>query len=187
MIRKLLSTSPGRWLLPALMSITFAGPVHAQVPTQVHPGDLVRIRLDHESRPRTGRLITIDQDSIVLAQTDDPGVITAVPRAAVSRAWVSRGRSRKTLQGLLIGLGVGAVTGTALGAIAYHPCQDCLLDFGRGVSAALGGTMGSALGLVTGGVVGFATRREKWQPVETRVRVGATGHGGFALAVRLPL
>lgn len=184
----------GRWLLAALTSSALAGPVRAQDPVGLRSGDRVRIQVGPNSPLHTGRLVRLDPDSMVLQLDGQRPPIVQVPRAAVSRAWVSAGRARSTVDGMLIGFFVGLVPGAVLGADSSTICLSLAPSTGctgnvSGATLLAGAAVGAGVGLVIGGLVGSVLTHERWRRLELPVRVVAlpAGAGGMALAVRVPL
>ncbi len=176
----LLLATPGRAQLPA----------GAPAPT----GQLVRIQLRDPPVRYEGRLLRLDRDSVVLSLVG-PGVgrTVPIPRSAISSAWVSAGRSRNTLRGLGIGLLAGGVGGAIIGAVTYSPCESqgygCILAPGsRAQAAGAGAALVGTLGLVVGGVAGWATVRQRWQPLSlpASAMLAPIGRGRIALRVDAP-
>ncbi len=190
MIEKRHGTGPGRWLLPALVSLALAAPVRAQTPVELRPGDRLRIQID-TSPPRTGELIQLAPDTIVLALPGRPEVIVHVPRTSVTRAWVSAGRYRGPGRDLLVGsAAVGAAFGGLIGGIASTICLgDGCSNPVDPVAVVAGAAVGAGAAFAVGALIGFATRHERWQQVELRPRAVAAPAGGgrLGLGVRLAL
>jgi len=102
-----------------------------------------------------GKLLVADADYLTLAAEGRGSM--RVPRTAVERLEVSRGRSRG--KPALIGAGIGAVVGLAWGVIEHSRCESrgewfCDLAYGFPV-----------LTVPAGALVGLAIGRERW--VET--------------------
>ncbi len=186
MIEKLFSASAGRCLVAGLASLVLAAPARTQaLPESLRPGERVRIEIGPTGPHYTGRFLGLDRDSLTLQLHGHPGPIVRVPWTLVSRAWVSAGRSRNPLPGMAIGLGLGLVTGVAVGAVAAHEhgsCQDlCVL------AIPIGAMEGSVAGFVIGGVIRVAVGHERWERLELPARVGAmpAGRGRVGLGFRL--
>ena len=140
-----------------------------------------RVRLSLEGDRRVqGRLTAMDAETFTLFP-DGKRAPVRIERAQVQRLEVSRGRTRYTLVGVAIGLGVGV-------ALPVHePCDSSPALFcPRGINrmAAVGGS------LIAGAVLGSAVSIERWHDVgDRRVRVGLAlpprGQGlGAAVSVR---
>ncbi len=163
----------------------------AQHVRDLQPGATVRIRAAGAERPYEGRLVSLSRDSLVLALAGEGDSRVALPRESVARAWIATSQHRETLAGLGIGFLAGAAVGAALGALAYQPCTGdfCILDFGRGGEAAMAGVLLGGVGLVLGGIAGYCTHGQNWEPALlplTTVSRTPAGHG-VALAVRVRL
>lgn len=95
----------------------------------------------------------------------------AVPATGISLLEVSRGFHSRTIKGLVI----GAITGTALGAVSSYatfkkpdPCTTFVGCNGSGIESrsaatALGGVAGGIVGALVGAAVGAVVRVEEWQ------------------------
>ena len=102
---------------------------------------------------------------------------------------VSTGQRRRVLVDAMLGFGIGAVTGAALGAASYEECEDwgCFLaPRNRGAAAAEGAVILGAAGVVTGAIVGLFHRTDIWErrtlPVRAAVRPSRTGGVTLALS-----
>lgn len=139
------------------------------------PGDTTRVRAAQgPSRWHEGTVVSADARSVrlVLAGTSDTVGYAVGPR---DRWEVARGSGAHTVRGLLIGFGVGAVTGAAVIASAANG-----LGWGYGLEdLAIGGGIGGAIGGGIGALIGAATRSERWQPV---LRPGASMETGMSFA-----
>ncbi len=182
-------------LFPLLAGLTgmlvLAPSAPAQHVRDVQPGATVRIRAARAERPYEGRVVSLSGDSLVLALAGEGDARLALPRKDVTQAWVSAGQHRETLVGMGIGFLAGAAVGAALGALAYQPCTGdfCILDFGRGGEAAMAGLLLGGVGLVLGGIAGYGTHGQSWEPALlplTTVSRTPAGHA-VGLAVRLRL
>ncbi len=170
--------------------LLLATSARAQDAGQLHPGARVRIWYGAGEQRYEGRLVSLSRDSLVVALAIAGEPLTAIPRDKIGRVWVQTAGHRKTLVGLGVGLGVGATVGAAVGAAAYEPCTgECFIDFGRGVSALAGAVVFGGAGLLVGGIAGFCTHGQNWQPVALPVTaVSLTPAGrGLGLAVRARL
>ncbi len=194
---RMLRSSSARALVAAAAGLALAAPARAQVPAeQLRVGDRVRIEIGPNGPQRTGRFLALDQDSLVVHLDGRAGPIVHVPWSLVSRAWVSAGRSRNPLRAMGIGLALGFVTGIALGAVAEGdsgggctPPDTPICPNLSGIAVFGGAVLGSAAGLVVGGVIGLATTHDKWERLKLPARVVAipAGRGRPGVAIRLRL
>ena len=102
-----------------------------------------------------GKLVATDAEHLTVAAAGKPSV--RVPRTAVQRLQVSRGRSRG--KAALIGAGVGAVVGLAWGAIEHSRCESSgegMCDLAYGIPV---------MTVPVCALVGLAVGKERW--VET--------------------
>ena len=149
------------------------------------PGARVRIS-NTGSDPRVATVVAHRGDTLLVQWPEFTSAV-AVPLAGISRLEVSTGRHRRVLKKMFVGTAAGGVTGALLGAASYEPCEStefmgCFLEpKNRMESAAWGGGVGGALGLVIGSLAGLV-RHEGWKRVsldERRVAVAVTprAHG----------
>ena len=109
------SATRGWWLLPPLLALALAMPADAQDTLALHVGDVVRVQLrGHPSPSYEGRLLAFDRDSLAIAAVANSNATVSIRRSDISRVLVSDGRSRSTWAGM----GLGLLTGAALGAAA---------------------------------------------------------------------
>ena len=155
-----------------------------------------RVRLTAESpaaRPLVGTLARESADSLWVELPGHPAPV-AVARAAMARLEVSQDRSRRTIAGLTIGAGLGAMGGFVIAVVAAsesRPCGSpalgsvCITDwYGR---AFRGGLIGAAVGGALGAALGFAVRTERWAtvPLNRGHYIALAPHGaGLALSVQ---
>ncbi|MEO8577619.1 MAG: hypothetical protein ABI556_12995 [Gemmatimonadales bacterium] len=160
-------------VIGVLMIATLPTASFAQSVESLTAGTRVRVRTDSSSRWRVGYLQSIDSLAIS-ATTTSPGQNKAttaaathlwtVPLSSVNRVEVSRGRggrAARTILGAVIG-GVGG--GLIIGTLGYMAttCTSCE-ESGIGVLA--GPLLGAPIGFLFGGMVGFTTPRERWEPI----------------------
>jgi hypothetical protein len=127
-------------------------------------------------------------DSIVFGAPHESRSMALTDMTALD---VSTGTRRHFWRGAGIGLGLGAVTGVALGAATYKKCVpqhflDCLLEpESAGQAAAFGGFVLGGVGLVAGAVIGALNRTDRWTSVDLPVRaaVGPTRSGGVSFTL----
>jgi hypothetical protein len=131
--------------------------------TEPAAGARVRIRVSPGVEPPrkgsrlTGTLTESGPDSLVLTLPDERRV--TIPRAAIRKMEVSRGRHRG--KGALVGAAVGLGVGLAVSGAAGATCDgwSCL-----GAGALL--VVGTPVATVAGAGLGAAAGKERWQPVE---------------------
>ena len=150
-----------RRIIPLLaFSLTIPGVLAAQV-----PGTRLRVIEDHRVLA-TGTLLRLSGDTLAYVEGRGPVTLILTPRQRVEMP-IGAPR-RQTLKGAGIGFVAGFATGAVLGAATYQACpQDSwfCIDFGRGGTAVLAGTMGGLVGAVIGAVAGASTTRPAWVPV----------------------
>jgi hypothetical protein len=103
----------------------------------------------------TGYLLTLGDSSVTMAPDRKLNISRSI---AISDIKLIRLRRKNSVgRGLLIGLGTGAVLGTAIGYMSYTPCN-CWIDFGPGLSAIAGGIIGVLGGSAFGAMAGTANK-----------------------------
>lgn len=163
-------------LIRVLVIVAIPMPAFAQALESLTTGAKVRVRTVSPDEWRVGYIRSIDSSGISATTTSSGGNMAraaeatyswTLPLASVSRVEVSRGpgeRAGRTIVGALLGgLGGGLLVG-AVGAMATQ-CSNC---DSPGIGVVLGPIFGVPIGLVVGGIVGFATARERWEPVSVR-------------------
>jgi hypothetical protein len=170
----------------AILASTLVLPVEARTQgpaaglSPVVVGSRVRIVAPTTVKRIEGIVAAMD-DASLLVSTDDH-VPVRVQRQAITRLEVSTGRHRRTLKGLIIGVGIGA----GLGAVTPRDfgclgsCPDQKLEV-------VGGLM--LVGAFYGAGIGALIKRDRWREVPLdRLRVGLTqtrGRGvGLSLSVQ---
>ena len=137
-------------------------------------GQRVRVTVSTASPPtRTGRLVALTEDSLILgrdsmAPVGAPGTVAA--RLALSLDSlddfaVFRGIHRDGLTGALIGGVVGSLGGLALLCTRIHDClghRETDLPASQAVTIML---VSAGAGVLIGGTVGFFVRGEHWDDV----------------------
>ena len=170
-------------VLTACALVLTGGPrAAAEQPEGVAPGDRVRVAAPQLWRePVVGRLLDVGPETLSLELPGGNGP-EAIPRSAVTRLEVSRGRKSQAGRGALVGLAIGGAA-------------TMLLTFGDYSSDVHGDpnllAIGAALaggGAAVGGAIGWAIKTDQWEDVTQRpVQVGVSPipGGGLGFAVRL--
>ena len=144
-----------RSLLVALTLVT-AAPAAAQVADGPAPGDRLRVHAPGVlgERVLVGRLA--GRDSLALLLRPRYGATARVPLASIERLERSRGPRRgvRTLLGALAGLAVSTAAVVANDPGSWN-CGGEFCGLGQSVLIVSGAT-------VAGGVIGYATHRERW-------------------------
>jgi hypothetical protein len=166
----------------ALLAALPASGGRAQSVTGLEPGARVRVAAEAVAPKRmVGTLVRLDADSMQL-RLSDVDELARVPREAITKVEISRGRrsrGRGALYGALAGLAVGA------GAVLATPrCEepDCWEIFSKGEGAALVGGLGAGLGALVGLAI---PPGEKWESVpiaQISVVPGRRGYVGVSLS-----
>ena len=160
--------------------------LQAQQSTSVGIGSRVRLTVDSVGLRRSGKVVALTRDSLMIAPFDEKTTI-GFRRDEVSRLEISSGQRRNTLKGLGLGLAIGAGTGALLGfASGDDKCgaQTCFLGDAGFKAAALGIFLG-ALGGVSGTVKGALTTSDRWVTIAESTAIvpviDARGRLGLAL------
>ena len=170
-------------LLTAALLAIFPVSSEAQLATQLQDGLRVRV-VRNDGKATVGFISSTTSDSLSIIGAKGKAPAQTFSLSDVSHVDVSRGRSRAkgaALKGLM-GLGIGALAGGAIGAATYtesNGCEpgpdnwclfDCLVVCSRGQAAVLAGVLGSGAGLLIGTAIGIATGWERWESVPARIR-----------------
>lgn len=154
----------------------------AQASSPVALGARVRVQTDAADAARTvtGNLTGWENDTIAVGPAGRAE--QRIPLAHVTRLDVSRGKG-VVASHVLIGAGVGMLTGTLVGAAVGHgACDDCFVD---ALTTVTGAVVGASIGLVAGTIVGVAIKGERWRRVALErpaVSVAPLRGGGVAIA-----
>lgn len=150
------------------------------------PGARVRVTSPSDNLKRHVSTVTeMRGDSIVVA---GPSGSRTLAFANVTALDVSIGKRNNVSRYALIGLGVGALVGVASVAAAEDDCES---DFGgcsyfveeSGIEAAAVGVI-SALGVVTGAIVGALHRTDRWQKHPgIRASLAPSASGGVTVSL----
>ena len=174
--------SPARNLALAAILILVAAPVAAQARDPLAAGDWIRAR--HQRDRVEGRVVSLEGDVLILARDERAADTLSLP--ALTELEVSTGRRRNTLRGMGIGFLALGATGAVLAAATWEPCTGwlCIGPSSEAEAAAWGLIGGGAAGVIAGGIIGVATHRHVWAPVERPVRFGLAPAGrGRAVAL----
>src|SRR5687767_2709258 len=169
-------------LIRVLMIVAIPTSAFAQAVESLTAGTRIRVKTAAPNEWRVGYVQSVDASTIVVTTNGlNENKATAaqapyswtLPLASVSRVEVSRGmggRANRTVIGAFLGaLGGGLMLGT-IGYLATR-CNDCEES---GIGVLLGPMFGVPIGAAFGAISGFATPRERWEPVSVR------GTGGSA-------
>jgi hypothetical protein len=117
------------------------------------------------TRKVIGNLISCSDDSIVIVDSTLNGETHFIPTSSVKRFYVSVGKKRQTLRGMMIGAGLGAVLGifSILGDpdVSNGDDPDAYVDnFPQNALAITG------IGALIGGVIGWNFKADRWHEIE---------------------
>ena len=133
-------------------------------------------------------VVDVRGDSIVLNVRNSSLVIGL---ADVTELEISAGKRTQFWRSAGYGLGLGVVAGAVVGAVTYKECESdhflgCIMaPQSASESAAMGGMLFGALGLVGGGIVGLLNRTDRWASVTLPVRVSIAPVGSDGVSVML--
>ncbi len=158
--------------------LVFSSPVAAQM-AGLGAGARVRVTSPRDDLKRhVGTIGDVRGDSIVVGFR---GSSRTIALANVTALEISTGRRRQVFRDAALGLGIGALTGAALGAVTYKE-PDFFIN-SAATAAAAGGILLGTVGLVAGGLVGLEHRTDRWEPVRLpgRATIAPTRSGGISL------
>lgn len=147
--------------LPLVATVLAAPALQAQDTLRLAEGTRVRVSApDLALRNQTGSVVSLSADTLFLARGAERTLV-AVPRGAITRLEVSRGRGERGKSALRMA-GIGFLAGAAAGALFGLSCTDpeCN-EYLPAIAAAVGAGFGAA----AGGVIGATQGREVWEPV----------------------
>lgn len=133
------------------------------------PGSRIRILSPSlGTNLQIGSVVSATSDTLVFLPAKE-SFSTAITAPNITSIEVAQGTHTRKLQGALLGLLLGAGAGAILASATYKPpkcasgdwCWDIL---GQGGVTALGGMLGSLVGVVAGTIVG-ARPTDTWVPV----------------------
>ena len=163
---------------------------YAQQAPVVRVGDRVRVSVapDEPHRQRSvGTLLAFNTSHLRIALADGTREIE-IPRSALTRLEVSRGRPSKWATGLGLGLLGGALIGAAVGLTLLDHLDD---ELGLTAEdwAAVGAILGAPTGMFFGTLIGASIRADRWEEVSRdRLRVSFApqrdGRFGLGLSVK---
>lgn len=141
-----------------------------------------------ELKNHVATLAEVRPDSIVLAGATGSRTVGLDNVTAIE---VSAGKRSRFLQDAGIGLGVGALAGGLMGYFAYEECDEegfmaCfMVPDSRMESAAFGGAVLGAVGLIGGAIVGAFHTTDRWEgaSLPARVSIGPSRSGGAQLSI----
>lgn len=144
------------------------------------PGTRVRVTAPNLGLERhVATVVETRGDSIVVGRK---GRSRTMALSDIPTLEVSTGRKMRVLPYALLGLGVGAIGGYAIGYSSYDGgsfLSNSRSDEGRWVGATLG-----AVGLLTGAIAGTVHRGDNWVPMRQGIRgsVGGASSGGVSVS-----
>ena len=172
-----------RFAAVALMSLLF--PVLAAAQSGLEPGTRVRVTSPRNDLRRDVMHVTgVRGDSVVLESATFDG---SVAMRDITSLEVNVGVRNRFTRDALIGFGVGALIGAAVGAGAHDACSGedgCIIPVSRSGSAAAGAGALGAVGFVVGGIFGLFDIAEDWErlPLPARASIGPAPSGGLGLS-----
>jgi hypothetical protein len=122
---------------------------------------LVRVtRSDGGRPPAVGTPVGVREDTLMVV---NGSARSGIPLRGIERLEVSRGTSRATGRGALIGLVAGGGIGAVIGATSEHDAF-----FSQGFNIAAGAFSFGLLGAGVGAVAGHASKRVRWEALPVR-------------------
>lgn len=169
-----------RALAAAVLAACAAGPLAAQAHPDARVGDEVRVSTSASgSETVRGELVMVRNDSLYVRPGASRAV--AVPLAAVQ--WIDVRHRRRWVEGVFIGVGIGAPLGTGsgylLGKLAEGGPRGCGDDCG--LLPVMGAAGGLVAGTVLGAIIGGTSPGGRWVPA------ALPGGGGVALSLGIKL
>lgn len=170
-------------LLFIFASMVIAASARAQ--TRLYVGDRVRLTAPAPDRPIAGRIVRADDQRVTIVTRepsgDRPATVRTIEWDSVTSVECSVRQVSRVGEGMLVGAFVGFGVG-ALIAQNVDPDEHNGYMSTR-ASIALGAPF---VGMVLGGFVGAAMRKDIWRPMPPTTRVGlrVPGHGPVQFAVQ---
>ena len=128
----------------------------ARVSTGITDGSRIRLKLTGETGQLAGTVTSLDESTLILLIDDSP---RTVRRDRIESAEISMGR-RSRFRKTLIGAGIGAVFGVALGLDSGDDPDDMWFAMSAEDKAGVGGVFFGLMGALVGAVL---PPGEKWQ------------------------
>jgi hypothetical protein len=172
-----------RFVLAVTISLLF--PVLSAAQTSLQPGARVRVTSpSHDLRKHVMQVTEVRGDSLIVESATFDGPIAVRDITSIE---VNVGIRNHFTRDALIGFGVGALLGAAIGAGAHDACSGedgCLIPVSRGASAGTAAAAVGAVGFVVGGIFGLFDITEDWErlPMPARASIGQTPSGGIKLS-----
>jgi hypothetical protein len=160
---------PSRFSLAALASLLATAPLAAQQVDRVDtlavaPGSRLRATTRAGARLKASSFTRQTPDSLVLSFECESCMVSESAVAWSDLRRVERYAGRSSGRGALVGVGVGLLAGTVVGAVgarmAINDCAKLGNDF-CGLNALLV-PVGSVIGIVGGAVIGAVIGRDRW-------------------------
>lgn len=156
-----------QWRVPFLavaLALTASRVAAAPPDPLLRVGSLMRVQSDTGSEPVKGTLVGVDEKALKLATI---GWSLTVPVETIRKAEVRVGRRRRILEGLALGMGVGALISQAWEVDPRQCGGDTGTHCSRG-AAVLGGM--AAYGALGAGV-GATIKKDRWAPLDVRAAI----------------
>jgi hypothetical protein len=169
-------------LIQVLMIASIPAPSFAQAVESLTAGTRIRVKTTAPNEWRVGYIKSVDSSAIVLtprsisenkATPAEAAHPWTLPLASVSRVEISRGRGPRTAR-TIAGAVLGGISGGLLLFVIGDRATQCTNCDSSGIGGIAGPLFGLPIGLALGAIIGFATTRERWEPVSVS---GARGPG----------
>lgn len=129
-------------------------------------GDHVRLSEAHTRKERTGLVSAIDDEGLRIVPAAGERDAVTVRWESIGKLSVARGKRSLAREGALVGAFAGAAP---MAALAVWACSGEGCD-GGGKSVAAYVLASSAVGALTGSLIGLALKTDKWERFDTRRR-----------------
>lgn len=161
---------------PARSKEPAGAPRSDQVPLTA--GTMMRLQFSGAGRHVKGNLIALNDQSFILVDGDNQQQLT-FPRDMVTRVDILHRRKAHTLQGAMIGAGVGAL----IGAVETPGCDSSGECWTRGENIAYG-ALGAGL---VGALVGALYRTDEWVEVPVNRLANTAARTGKRVTIGIPV